>query len=180
MEAIRIIQGCKENQPWAQKALFEQLAPSMIMVCRRYTGNLPEAEEVMLSGFMQFFLKIHLFEYRGEGSISAYLRRIMIHESLMHLRKQPNITEQEIEDTLVSEEQDPLDRLSTAEIMELITRLPTGYRTIFNLYVIDGMSHREIADLLHIKEGTSKSQLSKARRLLQQMVIKINNHGITT
>jgi len=180
LEAITIIQGCKDNQSWAQKALFDQLAPSMMTVCKRYTGNLQDAEEVMLTGFMQFFKKIHQFEYRGEGSISAYLRRIMIHQSLMHLRKQPLITDQEVEDTLISDDQDPLDRLCAAEIVEYIARLPPGYRTIFNLYVIDGMSHREIADMLHIKEGTSKSQLSKARSLLKQMIIKINNYGITT
>ena len=178
MEATTIIQACKNNQPWAQKALFEQFAGVMINVCRRYTGNYQDAEEVMLSGFLQFFEKIRLFEYRGAGSIQAYLSRIMVNQALMHLRKGQQIVYEELPDTAICESQDALDKLSAQEIMRLITRLPTGYRVVFNLYVIEGMTHQQIAELLQIKEGTSKSQLSKARRLLQQMITKMENHGI--
>lgn len=178
MEPSTIIQACKNNQPWAQNALFEQFTPVMLAVCRRYVGNRHDAEEVMLTGFLQFFQKIHQFDYKGDGSISAYLKKIMINQSLMHLRKKQPIIEQEPEESIVQHGQDALDRLSAAEIMELITRLPTGYRVVFNLYVIEGMTHQQIADVLHIKTGTSKSQLSKARNQLQEMIIKMENHGI--
>ncbi|SDZ81354.1 RNA polymerase sigma-70 factor, ECF subfamily [Arachidicoccus rhizosphaerae] len=180
MEATTIIQECKNNQPWAQKALFERFAPVMMNVCRRYIGNHHDSEEVMLSGFMQFFEKIKLFEYRGEGSIQAYLGRIMVNQSLMFLRKHQTMVYADLQENFISESQDALDELSAQEIMRLITALPTGYRVVFNLFVIEGLSHQQIAELLQIKEGTSKSQLSKARRLLQQMITKMENHGIQT
>lgn len=178
MEETKLIQGCKSNQAWAQKALFDELAPSMMTVCRRYIGNGQDAEEVMLSGFLKFFQKIGQFDYRGTGSTSAYLRRIMVNECLMHLRGTRYITTEEINDYSISNEENALDQLSASEILQLITVLPTGYRVVFNLYVIEGMTHQQIAEMLNIKEGTSKSQLSKARALLQQMIIKMESHGL--
>lgn len=178
MEEIKLIQGCKNNQSEAQKALFEQFAPSMMTVCKRYIGNLHDAEECMFNGFLKFFQKIARFEYRGTGSISAYLRQIMVNECLMHLRNTQIIMTEEIEEHNIYKEEDALDRLSAAEIMHLIMQLPTGYRVVFNLYVVEGMSHQQIAETLNIKEGTSKSQLSKARASLQEMIIKMKNHGI--
>jgi len=178
LEALELIQACKNHQSRAQKVLFEQFAPSMLTVCKRYLGNDHDAEEVMLSGFLQFFQKIHQFEYRGAGSISAYLRQIMVNQSLMHLRRREAIIIEEVEDTVVGTQEDPIAQLSATEIMQLITNLPSGYRLVFNLYVIEGMSHKQIASLLHIRDGTSKSQLSKARAMLRQMIIKMEDHGI--
>lgn len=154
----------------------------MMTVCKRYLSNGQDAEEAMLSGFLKFFQKIAQFTYQGPGSISAYVRRIMVNECLMLLRSShathfPGAAG-DLKEQYVSREEDALDQLSAAEILRLITALPTGYRVVFNLYVIEGMPHHEIADLLNIKEGTSKSQLSKARALLQKMIIKMETHGI--
>lgn len=104
----------------------------------------------------------------------------MVNECLMHLRRHTINMTDELEDHVTSGGEDAIDQLSASEIMQLIMQLPTGYRTVFNLYVIEGMTHQQIGALLNIKEGTSKSQLSKARGLLQQMIIKMESHGITT
>jgi RNA polymerase sigma-70 factor (ECF subfamily) len=149
------------------------MADKLLMLCRRYVKNREDAEEMMLNGFYKFFKNLSSFSYQGEAALFAWMKKIMINECLMFLRKKNVFT---ISSDLVAEEvslsEQALDNLSAAEIFNLVVQLPVGYRTVFNLYEIEGMSHKEIAVLLNISEGTSKSQLSKSKALLQKMLLK--------
>ena len=173
METSELIREAKQGSAAAQKYLFDQLAERMLMVCRRYVKNTEDSEELMLNGFYKFFKKISSFNYQGDSALYAWLKRIMINECLMFLRKKnvfTIVTEAEVEDISLQEE--ALNNLSATEIFNLVIQLPVGYRTVFNLYVIEGLEHKEIAALLDISDGTSKSQLSKAKVLLQKMLLK--------
>ncbi len=145
----------------------------MLALCRRYTGNLHDAEDVMLEGFMKVFQKIG--QYQGSGSFEGWIKRIMINEALGFLRKNKSMyVETDIEEL---EEKPELDRLYTAleveDLISMIDGLPPGYRIVFNLYAIEGFSHREIGRKLGISENTSKSQLSRARALLRKKLLSI-------
>jgi len=173
METLQLIKEAKQGSAAAQKFLFDQLSGKMLMVCRRYVKNNEDAEELMLNGFYKFFKKISSFSYHGDAALFMWLKKIMINECLMFLRKKnvfKIVTEAEVQEVALPEE--ALDNLSAEEIFKMIVQLPTGYRTVFNLYVLDGMLHKEIAVLLNISEGTSKSQLSKAKVLLQKMLLQ--------
>jgi RNA polymerase sigma factor (sigma-70 family) len=157
----------------AQKALFDHLADPMMSLCCRYVKNRPDAEELLLDGFYKFFTHLKDFRYHGEAALYAWLKTIMVRECLMFLRRQRSfsmLSAEAAEDIVPGFE--PLAGLSAAEIFELIVRLPVGYRTVFNLHVIEGMEHKEIAKALGITEGTSKSQLSKAKVSLQKMLVQ--------
>lgn len=173
MDIPELIKKAKQGSAAAQKYLFDQFADKMLFVCRRYVKLPEDAEELMLNGFYKFFKNIAAFNYQGEAALYAWLKKIMINECLMFLRKKTVFTivsETSAEELPLQEE--ALDRLSAAEIFNLIVQLPVGYRTIFNLHAIEGISHSEIAVLLGIAEGTSKSQLSKAKTLLQKMLLQ--------
>lgn len=151
----------------------------MMSVCRQYLRDNDLAEEVMLNGFFKVFTKIDT--YSGQGSFEGWIRRIMVNESLSELRRQKKLffkDESAIENSL--EHSAEIDsELEVEEIQKLIDALPDGYKTVFVLYVVDGYKHSEISELLQISEGTSKSQLSKARSMLQAMITKQNtiNYG---
>lgn len=171
MNIPELIQEAKEGRSSAQKCLFDLLADRMLVVCSRYVKGREDAEEVMLDGFFKFFKTISGFNYQGDAALYAWIKRIMINECLMFLRKKNVFTivaETGAADIALND--DALDSLTADEIMVLIHQLPVGYRTVFNLSVIEGMGHEEIGSLLGIAEGTSKSQLSKARVLLQKMI----------
>ncbi|MDQ2862895.1 MAG: sigma-70 family RNA polymerase sigma factor [Bacteroidota bacterium] len=171
MDTSEMIKEAKQGSTAAQKYLFDQWAEKMLMVCRRYVKNPEDAEELLLDGFYKFFKTINSFSYKGEGALYAWIKRIMINECLMFLRKKnvfTIVTEATAEELTLNE--DALDKLSAGEIFNLIVQLPVGYRTVFNLHVVEGMVHSEIAEKLGIVEGTSKSQLSKAKILLQKML----------
>jgi RNA polymerase sigma factor (sigma-70 family) len=173
METAELIKETKQGSSAAQRYLFDQLSAKMLMICRRYVKNEEDAEELMLDGFYKFFKKISSFNYQGDAALYGWLKRIMINECLMFLRKKnvfTIVTEAEVEDLALPEA--ALNNLSANEIFNLIVQLPVGYRTVFNLYVIEGMPHKEVAELLSISEGTSKSQLSKAKVLLQKMLLQ--------
>src|SRR5450432_2094193 len=179
MNIADLVNEAKHGSAAAQKYLFDKLSDRMILLCRRYVKNKEDAEEILLDGFYKFFKNLPSFNYQGEAAVYAWLKRIMINECLMFLRKKnvfTIITEMVPEEIPLQEQ--ALNNLSAAEIFNMVVQLPVGYRTVFNLYVIEGMTHREIAALLGINEGTSKSQLSKARSLLQKMLLqKEINHG---
>jgi RNA polymerase sigma-70 factor (ECF subfamily) len=164
----------------AQHELFELFAPRMLSVCRQYLKNEDLAEEVMLNGFFKVFTKIE--SYSEQGSFEGWIRRIMVNESLTELRRQKKLffkDESVIENSL--EHSAEIDSgLEVEEIQKLIDALPDGYKTVFVLYVVDGYKHSEISELLQISEGTSKSQLSKARSMLQAMITKQNNMNYGT
>lgn len=173
METSQLIKEAKQGSAAAQKYLFDQLAEKMLMICRRYVKNPEDAEELMLNGFYKFFKNLSSFNFQGDAALYAWLKKIMINECLMFLRKKnvfTIVTEAEAEDISLQEE--ALHNLSADEIFKMIVQLPVGYRTVFNLYVIEGMSHKEVAALLNISDGTSKSQLSKAKVLLQKVLLQ--------
>ncbi|HEY2720139.1 MAG TPA: sigma-70 family RNA polymerase sigma factor [Chitinophagaceae bacterium] len=173
MDNSELIREAKQGSAAAQKCLFDHFAEKMLLVCHRYVKNSEDAEELLLDGFYKFFKKISSFNFQGDAALYAWLKRIMINECLMFLRAKNVfniVTDSSADDISIQEE--ALDNLSAEEIYGLIVQLPVGYRTVFNLYVIEGMSHMEIAELLNISEGTSRSQLSKAKVLLQKMLLQ--------
>lgn len=173
METSELITEAKEGSVAAQKYLFDQFAEKMLLMCRRYVKNDEDAEELLLDGFYKFFKKISSFNYQGDAALYAWLKKIMINECLMFLRKKNvfnMVTDAAADDIPLQEE--ALNNLSAGEIFNLIIQLPVGYRTVFNLYVIEGMTHIEISRLLNISEGTSKSQFSKAKILLQKLLLQ--------
>lgn len=171
MDIATLVKEAKQGSTAAQKCLFDAFADKMLLVSCRYVKRKEDAEELMLDGFYNFFKNLHAFNYQGEAALFSWLKRIMINECLMFLRKKnvfTIVTESAAEEIVLEEE--ALNNLSAAEIFNLVVSLPVGYRTVFNLFVIEGMGHKEIAALMGISEGTSKSQLSKARALLQKML----------
>ena len=173
MELAKLVKEAKQGSTAAQKCLFDQLSDKMLLICRRYVKNKEDAEEILLDGFFKFFRNLKDFNYQGDPALHAWLKRIMINECLMFLRKKNVFSI--VTDTMAAEmplQEEALDNLSAAEIFTMIVQLPVGYRTVFNLYAVEGMAHAEIALLMGISEGTSKSQLSKARSLLQKMLVQ--------
>ena len=173
MNTSELVKEAKQGSTAAQKCLFDQFAEKMLLVCQRYVKSPEDAEELLLDGFYKFFTKISSFNYQGDAALYAWLKRIMINECLMFLRAKnvfTIVTEATAEEIPLQEE--ALDNLSTEEIFKLIVQLPVGYRTVFNLYAIEGMNHGEIAEVLSISEGTSRSQFSKAKVLLQKLLLQ--------
>ena len=173
MDAAQLIKEARHGSAAAQKCLFDLLSDKMMLVCRRYVKSREDAEEVLLDGFYKFFKNIHAFNYQGDAALYGWVKKIMVNECLMLLRKKnvfTIVTESAAED--IALEEAALNNLSAKEIFDLIIQLPVGYRTVFNLYVIEGMEHKEIAALMGIAEGTSKSQLSKAKSLLQKNILQ--------
>lgn len=176
MDFSELIKEARKGSAAAQKCLFDLLSDKMMLLCRRYVKTYEDAEEILLDGFYKFFKNLSSFTYQGEGSVNAWLKKLMINECLMFLRKKHSFiitTGQEAEDVPLQEE--ALNNLSFAEIFNLLIELPIGYRTVFNLYVVEGYSHKEIAGMLGIAEGTSKSQLNKAKLLLQKNLLQRGN-----
>src|SRR3954465_934187 len=142
----------------------------MYGVCLRYAGNVEEAEDILQEGFIKVFSK--MASYRGEGSFEGWIRRIFVNTAIEHFRKktylQP-ITEME-ESTVEGKYLSVLDTLAEKDIIQLVQQLSPGYRTVFNMYVVEGYTHRQISEILGISEGTSKSQLSRAKLILQDLV----------
>jgi len=173
MNTAILIKEAKQQSASAQKCLFDLYADKMLMTCRRYLKNREDAEEILLDGFYKFFKNIELFNYKNDAALHGWLKQIMVNECLMFLRKKnvfSIVTEAAAEEITVAE--NAFSNLSTAEIFNLIIQLPLGYRTVFNLFVIEGENHKTIATLLNINEGTSKSQLSKAKILLQKILLQ--------
>ncbi len=147
----------------------------MFAVCRRYVQEVHEAEDVLVTGFTKVFQKID--QFKAEGSFEGWIRRIMVNQALTHIRKNKSMyLEVEIEKAEREPDYNQLqNKLEVEDLQKLIDRLPTGYKTVFNLYAIEGYSHREIAEQLDISENTSKSQLSRARVHLQKLLVEAEN-----
>ena len=169
-QEAQLITALKRDEPKAQRTVYDKYSSRMLGLCFRYVGDEMLAEDVMIEGFMKVFGKIG--QFNSDGSFEGWIRRIMVNEALGFLRKQKRIPE----DTLSDEASNVPDcqfadqNLDAEELMVLVEKLPTGYRTVFNLYAIEGYSHIEIADSLGITESTSKSQLHRARAMLQRML----------
>jgi len=169
----KLIKKALQNNREAQQRLYNLHAPKMLSVCRYYIKDIQFAEEVMLNGFLKVFTNLKNFEHNG--SFEGWIRRIMIRESISFLRKKKQIEfvtdEVEINQVTINSVYSDMD---VEEIQNLIDALPDGYRIVFIMYAIEGYKHHEIATLLNISEGTSKSQLFKARKILQEKIIKLN------
>jgi RNA polymerase sigma-70 factor (ECF subfamily) len=171
-----LIQRCRQQDPKAQKWLYDRYASKMLGVCRRYISNREDAEDVLVEGMFKVFDNID--SYQGMGSFEGWIRRIVVNEALMFLRKKRLLTvDKDIAEFNHIGEEHPLSiehDLAAQDILKLLDKLPTGYRTIFNLYVIEGYKHIEIADLLGISINTSKSQLILAKERLRKEFQKVN------
>ena len=175
-----LIAGCKKNESWARKKLYEFYAPAMLGVCVRYTNDYETAKDLLHEGFIKIFTKINSFS--GEGALGAWIRRVFVTTALEFLRNDRSFQhtdiiyyEEKIEDVEIS----VLEQLSAEEILKCISELPQGYRLVFNMYAIEGYSHAEIAKMLNIKEGSSRSQFSHTRQLLQNKIQKLHIHKNT-
>lgn len=175
MNETDLVQALQKGDAKAQRFLYERYAGPMMGTCLRYLKNEMDAEEVMINGFMKVYQNVSRFE--SSGSFEGWVRRIMVNEALQHLRKKEplHLTIEKEHTYLVSENATADSDMSAEEMMGLLHQLPAGYRAVFNLYAIEGYAHKEIAEMLNITEGTSKSQLSKARAMLQRMLA---NQGI--
>ncbi|UMB59858.1 RNA polymerase sigma factor [Lutibacter sp. A80] len=169
----KLIKKAIQNNREAQQRLYNLHAPKMLSVCRYYIKDVQNAEEAMLNGFLKVFTNLNKFEHNG--SFEGWIRRIMIRESISFLRKKQHIEfatqEDEFKETSINT---VYSDMNVEEIQYLIDALPDGYRIVFVMYAIEGYKHHEIATLLNITEGTSKSQLYKARKILQKKIIKLN------
>ena len=174
-----LIQRAADHNREAQHKLFEIHAPKMLSVCRYYVKDVQKAEEVMLNGFFKAFTNLNSF--KNEGSFEGWMRKIMVRESISFLRQQKPI-EFSIEE--VEPSSDYSNAMETSlevnDIQQLIDELPEGYKMVFIMYAIEGYKHYEIAELLNISEGTSKSQLFKARQMLQQKIKELNTTSYGT
>ncbi|MGC1205124.1 MAG: RNA polymerase sigma factor [Flavobacteriaceae bacterium] len=170
---LALIKKALKNSREAQRVLYELHAPKMLSVCRYYIKDAQHAEDVMLNGFFKVFSNLKSF--KSEGSFEGWIRRIMVRASISFLRQQKKV-EFSIEDVVVKD--DYANNINTnievAEIQQLIDALPEGYKMVFIMYAIEGYKHNEIAELLNITEGTSKSQLFKARKMLQEKIKELN------
>ncbi len=169
----QLVAALKRGESRAHKIVYERFAGKMLAVCARYCSNRADAEEVMLDGFMHMFEKIE--QFREDGSFEGWVRRIMVTESLMFLRKNKQWRQEiPIEEAVLEPDYEWADAaVNENDLLRMVSQLPDGYRTIFNLYAIEGYSHAEVAEMLGISEGTSKSQLSRARVMLQANLKKL-------
>lgn len=173
---LQLIDSCIKGNRASQKALYDLLAARMFSVCMRYVGDRDLAQDVLQDGFVTLFT--HLESYKGEGSFEGWARKIFVTTALMSLRKKDALKmsdDLEVARGLKAETENQIQSLGYKELMSLIMELPPGFRTVFNLYALEGYSHKEIGDMLGISETTSRTQLSRARLWLQNRIKKRNN-----
>lgn len=176
MDDATLVEKCIEGDPKAQRLLFDKFAPKMLGVCLRYAKNTEQAEDVLQEGFIKVFTKLK--NYQGKGSFEGWIRRIMVNTSLDQIRKevkfQDNVAMDDVDyklelDTYI------LESLQAKDLLILINEMPEGYKVVFNMFAIEGYSHKEIAEELNISVNTSKSQYSRARSYLK---VKLEELGI--
>jgi RNA polymerase sigma-70 factor (ECF subfamily) len=166
-----LIVKSKSGDRKAQQQLFNQLSNPMMGACMRYMKNVEDAEDVLLEGFYKVFKNLKGFTYESEPAFFGWVKRIIVNEALMKLRKNKEIQLLAINEDLDKEvDVSPIAELETADLLKMIRSIPVGYRTVFNLYEVEGYSHQEISEQLGISIGTSKSQLFKAKKLLREML----------
>jgi len=170
-----ILQGCLANNAAAQKALYQKYSGKMLVVCYRYAHNREDAEDMLQEGFIKVFSQIHTFENRG--ALEGWIRRIIVHTCINHLKKNKRFNESvdiiHASSVQIREENIP-SIIQAKEVVECIRMLPIGYRTVLNLYAIEGFSHREIASMLDVEESTSRSQYTRAKAMLEDILIRKN------
>ena len=167
-----LIELCRKQDNKAQRLIYDRISPKMMGVCRRYIGDVSEAETVLVTAFLKVFNKINQFS--GTGNFEGWIRRIMVNESLLYLRKNKSMyLDVDIEEAVIEPNYGQAEYLfEERELLDMINNLPVGYRTVFNLYAIEGYSHKEIGEQMGINVNTSKSQSSRARAILKNEVLK--------
>lgn len=168
-----LIERCIKNDPQAQRELYNRFAPKMWGVCLRFAKDKMNAEDIMQEGFIRVFSKLAQFNF--EGSFEGWIRKTFVNTAINYYKKNLNFQhELSYEETFIAEgiDDQSIEKLSAQELMKLVQELPEGYRIVFNLYAVEGYTHKEIGELLQISENTSKSQLSRARGVLQEKVLK--------
>lgn len=173
-----IVQACIRQERWAQQRLYEDSFGQLMGVCLRYTGHYDEAMDTLHDGYIKIFRSIH--QYQQGTSLMAWMRRIMVNTCIDHYRKQQRTRTEELDSNsyaLPSGGPDPLQDLREQDLLKAIQQLSPVYRTIFNLFAIEGYSHREISEQLHITESTSRSNLAKARYKLQEILRRTENEN---
>ena len=173
-----IITGCQKNKRQAQKALYERYAERLLGVCLRYAGSASEAEDILHDGFIKIFNKIE--QYSFKGSFEGWMRRIIVNTALERFRNQYKVIniQDNSKDFVEDSYENIVESITADELLELVQELSPKYRMVFNLYAIEGYNHQEIAKKLSISEGTSKSNLSRARAILQEKIKKYYNYNI--
>jgi RNA polymerase sigma-70 factor (ECF subfamily) len=170
-----ILEGCLRNNPIAQRELYNQYSPKMLAVCYRYAHNREDAEDMLQEGIIKVFLQLRTFENRG--SFEGWIRKIIVHTCINFLKKNKKFNERvdliHASSIQIREESVPAV-VQVKQIVESIRSLPIGYRTVLNLFAIEGYSHREISQLLDIEESTSRSQFTRAKSMLEELLIKKN------
>ena len=174
-EEKELIELAVENNRHAQHQIYSKFSPKMLSVCRQYIKDLQQAEDIKITAFMKIFTNLKHFEHKG--SFEGWIRRIMINECISYIRVQKKVKFIEDENYYEESFNNIESKFSVDDIQFLIDGLPDGYRMVFNLYAIEGYKHQEIAELLGINEGTSKSQLSHARKMLQTNITKLKNYN---
>ena len=174
-EEKELIELVAENNRHAQHRLYSKFSPKMLSVCRQYIKDLHQAEDVMITAFMKVFTNLKNFEHKG--NFEGWIRRIMINECISYIRVHKKVTFIEDENYVEEHYNNIESQFSLEDIQFLIDNLPDGYKMVFNLYCIEGFKHQEIAAMLGINEGTSKSQLYHARKMLQENISKLKNYN---
>jgi RNA polymerase sigma-70 factor (ECF subfamily) len=172
----QLVKKCLEKDPLAQKLLFDSFSKKMMGVCLRYSQDQEEAQDVLQMGFIKVFEKLHM--YSSEGSLEGWIRKVIVNTALDNIRKNKkfndNIELDKVDFQLDNKSETGLEALSAKDLLRIIQEMPPGFRTVFNLYAIEGYSHKEIAEQLGITVSTSKSQYSRARVYLQKIIIEEN------
>lgn len=170
-----ILQGCLNKERAAQKALYDKYSAKMLAICYRYAHNLADAEDMLQESFIKIFSHIHQFE--GKGSLEGWVRKVVIHSSINQLKKNKKFSDcidiLPMAEYIMQKERQTAN-LQSKDIIECIRMLPVGYRTVLNLYAIEGYAHREIAEMLNIEESTSRSQYVRAKQMLERMLLRLH------
>ncbi|MBC7850999.1 MAG: sigma-70 family RNA polymerase sigma factor [Chitinophagaceae bacterium] len=168
-----ILQGCLQNHAASQRELYSRYSPKMLAVCYRFAHNREDAEDMLQEGFIKVFSQIHTF--RNQGAFEGWIRRIVVHTCINHLKKNKRFNESvdliHANSLQIREELVP-SIVQAKQIVECIRLLPMGYRTVLNLYAIEGYSHKEISDMLDIEESTSRSQYTRAKQMLEDILLR--------
>lgn len=165
-----LIEGCLLGNPVMQKNLYDKYAPKMYGICLRYAANTEDAKDILQDGFVKVF--INLSKFKAAGSFEGWMRRIFVNTAIEHYRRKNQLyaISENQEENIPNQDISALDKLAAEDIIRLISELPNGYRTVFNLFAVEGYSHKEIATMMNITEGTSKSQYARAKAWLQEKI----------
>jgi RNA polymerase sigma-70 factor (ECF subfamily) len=175
MSEEAILEDCLRNDALAQKELYNRYSPKMLAVCYRFSHNREDAEDMLQEGFIKVFTQIHTF--RSQGALEGWIRRIIVHTCINSLKKNKKFVESveliHANSIQVREENIP-SIVQVKQLVECIRLLPIGYRTVLNLYAIEGYSHKEIGEMLEVEESTSRSQYTRAKQMLEDILVKKN------